>query len=75
MLHWKVPRQTDDGRAAVAAGDPRAAVDRLRAALDLWRGPACHARTGGNPLFVTLARVALWRHVGARVRMAAPLRP
>ena len=29
-----------DGRAALVAGDARVAVERLTAALDLWRGPA-----------------------------------
>lgn len=30
----------DEGRAALAAGDPRTAVERLDAGLALWRGPA-----------------------------------
>jgi DNA-binding SARP family transcriptional activator/flavin reductase (DIM6/NTAB) family NADH-FMN oxidoreductase RutF len=33
-------RLAGEGRAALAAGDPRGGADRLAAALALWRGPA-----------------------------------
>ncbi len=33
-------RLTEDGRHALAAGDPEHAAERLRAALAVWRGPA-----------------------------------
>jgi predicted ATPase/DNA-binding SARP family transcriptional activator len=33
-------RLSDEGRSALASGDPAAAAETLRAALGLWRGPA-----------------------------------
>ncbi|HEX6470027.1 MAG TPA: BTAD domain-containing putative transcriptional regulator [Streptosporangiaceae bacterium] len=41
-------RLADAGRRALAAGDPARAAESLRAALDLWRGPAL-ADVAGAP--------------------------
>jgi DNA-binding SARP family transcriptional activator len=38
--HERFGRLADQGRKALACGDTRLALDRLRAALALWRGPA-----------------------------------
>jgi predicted ATPase/DNA-binding SARP family transcriptional activator len=37
---WRAARLTEQGRAALAAGGPAEASDRLEAALSLWTGPA-----------------------------------
>ncbi|MFF8593179.1 BTAD domain-containing putative transcriptional regulator [Streptomyces sp. NPDC015220] len=52
-------RLTDQGRAALAAGDPERAADRLREALALWRGPALPDLPGSHAGTVRLTELRL----------------
>lgn len=52
----------EHGRARLAAGDPAAAAGTLRAALDLWRGPALVDVAGYELAGTTITRLEeLWR--------------
>ncbi|MFD4862601.1 AfsR/SARP family transcriptional regulator [Streptomyces atratus] len=48
---------TARGRAAVNEGDHRSAVERLRAALDLWRGAAFDGLAHHNVLYIEASRL------------------
>lgn len=66
---------TTRGRAALAAGDHRSAADRLRAALDLWRGAAFdglahHSALHMEALRLEESRLAVFEdHAAARLAL------
>lgn len=63
----------DEGRAALADGDPRTAVERLRAGLALWRGPAL-ADVADRPFALReVARLEGLRRAARQVRIEADL--
>jgi predicted ATPase/DNA-binding SARP family transcriptional activator len=64
---------TAEGRRALAAGDPRVAAERLRAALALWRGPAL-AEVADQPFArAPAARLEELRLQALEVRLDADL--
>ncbi|MGH8897101.1 MAG: BTAD domain-containing putative transcriptional regulator [Egibacteraceae bacterium] len=63
----------DEGRAALAAGDPRTTVERLRAGLALWRGSAL-ADVADRPFALReVARLEGVRRAARQVRIEADL--
>ena len=66
-------RLAEEGRRALAAGDAEAAADALRAALELWRGPAL-ADLAGEPFAqAEIARLEEHRLTAVETRVEADL--
>jgi YVTN family beta-propeller protein len=63
----------EQGRAAAAAGDPAAALDRLRAALAMWRGRALADLESERSLAVEAARLEERRLLALKGRIDAEL--
>ncbi|MBB5964255.1 BTAD domain-containing putative transcriptional regulator [Planomonospora venezuelensis] len=66
-------RLAAEGRAALAAGLPAEAAATLRAALELWRGPALADLTGNEAVAAGLARLDALRLEAAEDRIEAVL--
>ena len=70
---WRCERLIDEGRAALAGGDPELAVDRFRCALALWRGPAYGDLASESYVQSEAVRLEELRLVAIEDRMQADL--
>lgn len=64
-------RLTEEGSAALAAGDAVRAADRLRAGLDLWRGPVLADVPAGSVLTPYITHLDETRMRALRMRILA----